>query len=153
MGKSYFDIAKNHIFIGNDGFQDKIKAMSDGVFHSLGLYDVVDDFVEEHSIDRDRLYRILEICRIFLRESLLSFCDPEYTVESSTFKDIDDLDISESAEVECFIQLLSSIYDIVEECICRLNPDNHNISESTLRKAAELLAILEANDAIMQFRR
>ena len=66
--------------------------------------------------------------------------------------DLDSLNISDPNEIECFMQILSTVYDIIEGLIAELNPSIQDISELKIRKAAELLNILEANDAIMRYR-
>lgn len=150
--ESSYDNETNSVFIGSEDLYNKIKAISTGIMHQIGVYDTIVDFVNEYDIEEDRVIRIIELCKLVLIESLVSFCDRSHDVDSSIFSDMDNLELSNPSEIECFMQILSTVYDIVEDLIQKLNPDNKNISESTLRKAAELLNILEANDAIMKYR-
>lgn len=150
--KSSYDPETNSVFIGSEYLYDKIAAISNGIMHQIGAYDIILDFVNEYGIEEDRVLRIVELCKLVLTESLVSFCDKSHDVDSSAFSDMDNLEITDQSEITCFMQILSAVYDTIEDLVQKLNPDSKNISESTLRKAAELLNILEANDAIMKYR-
>ena len=150
--ESSYDSESNIITIGKDELEDKVRVVATALFYQVGLHESAVDFMEEYNVEAEVLVRMMHICLSFICESIVSYCCPGYEVEADVYKDIEELELNE-VETEVFIQMLSTIYDIVEEVICLINPSNHNISESTLRKAAELLNILEANEAIMKYRR
>lgn len=152
-GKSSFNKELNTILIGDDGFEDKVSGIALGILHQIGLDDTLEDFLSEHEANRDDAEKILELSKLFMAESIKSFVCPDYLVESDTFSDIDIIDFERNNGItEYFIQIMAATYDLVEELICRLKPESHTIDESTLRKAAELLTILEANEEYIRLR-
>ena len=150
--ESFFDCESGFINIGSDSIENKIKAISDGIFSSLGLRESYSDLDLQDEISVDTYNRLLNICEIFLRDSILSYFDANYSVESSSYVDIDKLNI-EGDTLRLFLGMLTSVYDVIEYILDMLNPNNNEgFSEITLRKAAELLNILEANEASHRFR-
>ena len=144
---SAYNAKENNIYIGNDSFDKKVYAVVNGIADQIDL-----DTILDADINPEVGRAIKEICTLFMVESLASYCNKDKIVEPNTFNIIKKLDTSNNDVVDSLIKGLSSIYDIVEEIICLINPNNHNISESTLRKAAELLDILEANEAMVQLK-
>ena len=150
--KSFFDYESGYINIGSDSVITKLEVISSGLFNSLGFRGSYEDLDLSDSIDECTYERLVDICEIFLKDSLLSYYDDEHNVESSNYKDIDDLKLADDA-LNIFLAMLTSVYDLVESVLDILNPNNNEgFSEITLRKAAELLNILEANEATHLFR-
>lgn len=150
--KSTFNLKTNTIEIGEDSFEDKIDAISIGIYHQLELDDTISDFKAEHGIDNKTIEVTLGILEKFICESIKSYCIQEYEVESSTFYDIESLDFKNERNIECFIQLMYNVYNLVEDILYAIRPKSTVFDDCTLKKAAELLNILEANEAYSRLR-
>lgn len=150
-GRSYYDDEENTIYIGNDTYEDKVVVIISGIADQIDCTSTVDSD-KLNLVDKSSIDIIESICNTFIIESLTSYCDKDHSVESKSYDIINELDLSDTKILELLTQTLYSVYDLIEEIICMINPDNHRFSESTLRKAAELLSILEANEAMTRLR-
>ena len=145
---SVYDENRNILFIGNDDSYLKIKTIARAIASQIDYNNIIDDI---EGIDDENLEKFARLTKLFMQESITSYCNKEYYVEATIFSEIETINF-EDDDTRGFVSMLSTAYDFVEELICLMNPNNHKISESTLRKAAELLSILEANEAIMQLK-
>lgn len=138
---SYYDEESHTINIGNDGFDDKVEAISNGIFSTI------------HQPDLDKPVKLmLNVLRKFLSESLKSYAIPEHEVESSVFYQMEDIDFSDNDTALLFIELMYPVYDTMESVITDIGPQMKAFDECTLRKAAELLTILESAEAYVRLR-
>lgn len=145
---SYYDIDRDAIIIGSDSSYNKLRAIADSIYYKLDLKSIVPRNI---NISRDVISILLDINRKFIQESILSYCDPNYSINHDTFSNIDKLNISKT-ELDIFIKLLSISYEAVEDLILRLKSNPYIIQESTVRKANELLTILEAHEVLVKFK-
>ena len=85
----------------------------------------------------------LKLCKEFIRQSLLRYCNKDETVESDAFKDIDSLEMNDD-DIQNFVRMLATSYDVVDGLIDIINP-SVRISDSTFRKTKVLLQTMEAS--------
>jgi hypothetical protein len=148
--KSYFK--NNKLYIGVDGYTGKVEAITEAIYSKVGLESNIESFKSDYDVDDNKLNIIMSVCKAIFVESVKSYCLIDYNVERTSFKIVEELDFSNNDILQCFMQAASYIYDVIEELICLLNPTNRVISESSLRKAEELLNILEAHEALSRLR-
>lgn len=143
---SYYDSEEDILYIGNDNEEKKISAISDAISNQIDFNDILDSEIF-NSIDKENIDIFKNISISFLKESVISLCLDCYNVEQSVYTEIEKVDFNNENNVNAFISMLSSVYELTEEVIHMINPNINGTDDIKLRKAAELLVLLEANEA------
>ena len=142
--ESYYSPEKYTIYIAPDSLNSKISALANALFIQSGLKYDLESMPLVADFSRDEKETLIELCRVMLRESLNSLMTLNQ-VEASSFADLEDIEINTQERASAFVQLLYSTYELVEKLVTQIRPELSGMGEEKLRKAAELLDLLEAN--------
>lgn len=148
---SAYNIMDNTLYIGADSIENHVKAMGDAVYSLIDFNNIVNDLVDNKKLTAKFVYRVMDLGNIFINESLKTLVIPDYFVDKAKFDDLNRIGDMSDLEISSFIEIFNSIYELVDNVICRVIPKNIS-SDIKLRKAAELLSILEANDTIQRIK-
>lgn len=140
--KSTFDKANNTLFIGKDSYEDKISAAVLAIAYTVYGDALIDDESDEV---------IHNIGKVLLAQSVISYYSHGKSVDEEEFSSLVD-SIPYNTSSEHIVDILSVYYELAGNIINLIDHCNTSLDDSKLKKASELLDILEANDAYQQIR-
>lgn len=136
-GKSRFDKSNNTLSIGRDSLESKVDAAALAIFYQMSSL----KSESEPVISSD----IVDIAKSFSQEYLKSCIVSDYMVDESAFAKVDSLDLNDSDTLEQFMTIMIELFDLLNAFIESVIPKSTGFNDSVIRKANELLNLLEAN--------
>ena len=149
--KSYFDLQTNTLHISNDSIESKIYAIVDAITYQINIEEARDSFISSGG-DQECSSAIEGVAKAFIREYIKSIVIPEYFVDEGAFSEVNNFDFSDQNITNYFISIMISAYELAESISGSLRPNTAGFDEVTLRKANQLLNMIEANYEYLRIR-
>ena len=147
---SYYSKPTMTIMIGNDSNETKVDAICEGLLSVINLPVIISDVGNELGMSIEDMKKLKEVYSSFFVNSMKTLCIPHFNVNDAKYQGIEDI-IEKYDMLDEFIQILSTVFSIIEDIVAKLKGYKGEFSNTTLKKAAELLNILEANEAAHLF--